>query len=346
MILALAILLGANDERAVRALDVIRASQPAPTYDDHLHDVLTELAIALKSQTSVAPIAVLLPTVSGLAPEAGARLRVKLEHALKDAALEEAFCDPCADQALALLAKHVGAAMFLRTHLEWQRTRLVLEAMLVSADGRIAWAKRFESDEKRAALVDRGMMSVDAYAEEMSKQLPKKTSFGLAAIAGILSMPYKVTVPGLADIKGSINGIMFAFRFYEAFGYDRSLIVGAEARGFIDTEFQRNLPPNTLQEGVSFPASGGMFTGVIAYAPPFAADLRAPRLRLGGEVGVFLGGSLGNNVVAGGIIELLVHRFGLNVALLYVGESKSVLGPVNLSVGGFTYAAGGSFNWD
>jgi hypothetical protein len=217
---------------------------------------------------------------------------------------------------------------------------------MADRNGRVRWSEDIASDGERAAMLDRGTQSADVYAEEMSRLLPKKTSFGLSAIAGFLNMPFKVSALG-QSAKGSINALMFAFRIYEAFGLDKAVLIGLEARGFIDTNFQQNLPPGTLEQGVSFPASGGMFTAVVAYSPRFSSDLRAPRLRLGAEVGAFLGGSLGNNVVAGGVIEMtLVQRFGVNLALLYTGESKSAIGPATLTVGGFTWAAGGSFNWD
>ncbi|MCC6809838.1 MAG: hypothetical protein IT381_20590 [Deltaproteobacteria bacterium] len=351
-----------DQKRLERARAVIVASQPAPDYDDLVRDLMSELSLLLQKKVAAAdtPIAVLVPTVSsGLSEEAARRLRISVERALASVAIDEAYCDPCgapsviaaSDEGVRVtsgrgLAERTGARSFLQVHLAWLRTSLRLSIVLSSPAGRVTFAEDIDSDAGRAALIGRGATTADIYTSDISRQLPKSMSFGIAAMAGILRMPFKFSFLGL-DRKGEINGMMFALRMYESFGLDKRFIVGAQARAFIDTDFQRNFPEGALEEGITLPASGGIITAVVGFSPPLSADLRAPRVRIGTEIGVFLGGSLGNNIAIGGIIEVLMReRFGLHVALMFVGESKSLIGPITLTVGGFTWAAGGSFNWD
>jgi hypothetical protein len=107
--------------------------------------------------------------------------------------------------------------------------------------------------------------------------------------------------------------------------------------GFID-------PSMSADARGKIPAAGGMFTG--AYLRQFFQDdLRLPVIRAGFNAGGFIGGSLGNTIVVGTLVEVMMrYRISANVGVLYIVPTH--LTDLHADLGGLSFRVAGGFNWE
>ncbi len=338
-------------------------SQANPDFAALLDDIAREIALALKPLKDLSPVYVAPIRLSpGLGHEASEQLRFAISRALKLGAIAEV--GTLADDRIQFaqsgddwrverggaargdekkIAESVGASSILHlglTHQSARPDKLVVDAVLVGKDGSIVFAQTFESDDRRTLLdrSDEKLQSVDERKHELLGFLAHP-SYGHAALIGSIQIPLQV-----AKLNTNINGLTFAYRLYDTLGDMKDFIFGLQLQGFIDLDASTALQLNTP---VPISLAGGIVTAVFGYALPIP-DLRLPRVRLGALAGGFIGGSLGNNAAAGGMIELLMrYRLGLNVSVLYIGVTDlSKLFGTTVKLGGVSYMFAGSLNWD
>jgi hypothetical protein len=345
-----------------RAVDVAEASQTSPAFEQLIEDMVHELVLDLAklATAEISPLAIDAVTATPeLSREVAERVRFMASAKVRDIpGLVEVHCIGCDDAttvsaqdgqwrfsrddtdmaSVRARAARVGAQTFLSMRVEMNGQTLALSARIIDAfSSGVVFAKRYLSNEKRAALDLRGRETVEQRSTELATMTRRPWLFGHSLFLGVLQMPW-VYANGAA--RGSINGLSLTYRLNEIFGDDRQFLIGLQVQAFVD-------PFSSLPLGKPLPVSGGLATLIFAYTLKFR-DLRVPHFRTGALVGGYIGGSLGNNFAAGGIFEVQMRfRLGFNLALMYVRPSdlQATLN-IPLTVGGFTWTLGSSFNWD
>jgi hypothetical protein len=356
---------GESPQVAVDPSEVTRvalASLEPLSFDQLLDELLAELTVRLGRlpRADISPLALRsVQLSSNLAPELEETIAIRVNAALASiAGLTQVECAACfavrsridketwvvsrgvVDAAeVREVAREIGAQAFLDVRLEYLEVqpeeKLALTVRLVrGATSSILFAERLMSDQTTAALARSGHLaqSAEDRRAELEAMLLGRPHYGHAAIVGNLRVPYKSKT-----FDGMISGISVAYRLYEMFGDRRANLFGLQMEGFIDP----TLKPDKKGK---VPAAGGLFTGTYLRSL-VSDDLRLPVVRVGFNAGGFIGGNLGNTVVAGAALEVLLRfRLAINASVLYVVPTK--VEELDGTLGGLSYRLGGSFNWE
>jgi hypothetical protein len=235
------------------------------------------------------------------------------------------------------VGEEIGAAAFLDLTLDLvdDETRLVLYAEVVRVStSAVILAKRFDADETTAALSRNGrrLETAETRRAELEAMWQGKPTYGHAGIVGMVRIPYESP-----DFDGAISGVSLAYRLYELFGARRANLFGLQMEGFYDPSLNHGTKQN-------IPTAGGMFSAVYLRSL-LADDQRWPTVRLGINAGGFIGGTLGNTVFGGGLVEVMMrYRLAINTGVFYV--VPATVEELDGRIGGLCFRAGGSFNWE